>query len=136
MRISQVRTGAPRVVGVGLFQAIRESEFFTADPDIGIEMAEPNALKHYFDLMLDIVKIINAVVLVNGPQHAQSMHQARQFLKDHRGVIVAVFKRSANIGGYLPQKTVNLGGLVDNFTVLISATDFLEVSLGQINIHS
>ncbi|KAL9079960.1 MAG: hypothetical protein Q9157_001207 [Trypethelium eluteriae] len=129
LRIAQTRAGGPRIVGVGLFQALRESEFFTADPDIGIEMASQNTLKSYFDLMLAIIKIVNAVILVNGPQHAQGMHQARQFLKEYRGVIVAVFKRNANIGGYLPQKTIDLNALVDNFTVLMSATGFLEVSI-------
>ncbi|KAI9667275.1 MAG: hypothetical protein M1821_000089 [Bathelium mastoideum] len=126
LRVAKSRAGAPRVVGVGLFSAIRESELFAADPDIGIEMASSNALKQYFDLMLAIMRIVNAVILVNGPQHMQSMHQARQFLSDYRAVVVAVFKRSANIGGYIPQKAMNLSTLVDNFTVLISATGFLE----------
>ena len=133
LRITQTRAGALRVIGVGLFHAIRESDFFATDPDIGIEMASSNALGHYFDLMLAILKIINAAVLINGTLHAQSMHQARQFLKDYRGVVVAVFKRNANIGGYRAQKAIDLNALVDNFTVLISATEFLEVSPAEVH---
>ena len=135
LRIGKTRAGALRVVGAGLFPAIRDSEFFAADPDIGIEMANPQPLKHYYDLMLAILRIVNAVILINGPQHTQSMHQARQFLRDYRGVVVAVFKRNANIGGYLPHKAIDLSSLVDNFTVLISATGFLEVSVACIEVR-
>ncbi|KAI9695840.1 MAG: hypothetical protein M1820_008395 [Bogoriella megaspora] len=126
LRIAQTRAGAVRVVSAGIFQAIRDSGFFDADPDIGLEMNSPQALKIYFDLMLAIVKIINGLILTNGPQHGQTMYQARQFLKEYRTTVVAVFKKNAKIGGQFSEKEIDFDALVDNFTVMISATGFLE----------
>lgn len=81
-----------------------------------------------------VLQIINAVVLSRGPQNDQTISEARQFLQDNRPSTVAVFKRNAKIGvAGAPSKVADeneivVMELVDNFTMLISATDFLAVS--------
>ena len=92
------------------------------------ELESPEALRRFFELMLAVLRIVNAVVLARGPQHDATVQLARQFLVDSRQTIVAVFKRHANIGGPRVENNIDLGELVDNFTLLLSSTDFLKVS--------
>ena len=93
-----------------------------------IELESPEALRRFFELMLAVLRVINAVVLAHGQQHDATIQLARQFLADNRQTIVAVFKRHANIGGFRVEEGINLGELVDNFTLLLSSTDFMKVS--------
>jgi hypothetical protein len=78
--------------------------------------------------MLAVLRIINAVVLAHGQQHDATIQLARQFLADNRQIVVTVFKRHANIGGLRVEEGMDLGELVDNFTLLLSSTDFMKVS--------
>jgi nuclear pore complex protein Nup205 len=89
-------------------------------------MDNPEALKKFFDLMLSVLRIINSVVLKN--QNDQTLKMALMFLTQNRHSVVAVFKRYAGISGLEAKGDIDLGDLIDNFTVLISATGFLEVS--------
>ena len=93
-----------------------------------IDLESPEALGRFFELMLAVLRIINAVVLAHGPQHDATVQLARQFLADNRPTIAAVFKRHANIGGLRMEEGIDLGELVDNFTLLLSSTDFMKVS--------
>lgn len=42
LRISQSKLGAAQVMNAGLFQAVRASELFAIDPDIGLGKSIPN----------------------------------------------------------------------------------------------
>jgi nuclear pore complex protein Nup205 len=131
LRVCQTRLGAAYVLNAGLFPSIRESRIFDVDPDIGLEFDNPNALKKYYELMLAVLRVINAAVIARGRQNDQTVFQAREFLKDSRHSMVAIFKRSVNVGAGLGQdeKVVkDLVELVDCFTVLVEMTGFLEVS--------
>jgi len=75
--------------------------------------------------MLSVLRIINAAVLSRGPQNDQTLYQAREFLRENRNSMVAVFKRNVKVGG-LQDMDGDLTDLVDCFTVLVSATGFLE----------
>lgn len=86
--------------------------------------------------MLSILRVINAVVLSRGQQNDQTVRQAREFLTQNRASMIAVFKRNANIGGVPTENIGDLSDLVDNFTLLISACGFLEVSLYPMCLHS
>lgn len=80
--------------------------------------------------MLSVLRVVNSVVVVRGPQNEQCRQQARDFIADNRMSIVAVFKRAARKGGPGEQATgAELEELVDNLCLLMTATDFLEVSL-------
>ena len=144
LRISQPRLGATHILNAGLLQAVRHSQLFSADPDIGLgtptllprvisyslhtEMENPDALKKFFDLMLAVLRIINSVMLSRGHQNDQTIKMGREFLAENRLSMVAIFKRNANVGG-LKNEKVDLGDLIDQYTLLISATGFLEVRL-------
>jgi hypothetical protein len=41
LRISQTRLGATNILNAGLFQSIRDSQLFSADPDIGLGNSHP-----------------------------------------------------------------------------------------------
>lgn len=90
--------------------------------------------------MLSILRVINAAVLSRGPQNDQTLHQAREFLKQNRGAMVAVFKRNANVGGVHADNDSEMrevmDALVDNFTLLVSATGFLDVSVSLFSVSS
>ncbi|PSN65951.1 hypothetical protein BS50DRAFT_401890 [Corynespora cassiicola Philippines] len=129
LRICQTRLGATYVLNAGLFSAIRESSIFDVDPDIGLEFDNPDALKKYYELMLSVLRVINAAVIARGRQNDQTVFQAREFLKENRHSMVAIFKRSVNVGsGQDVGAQRDLADLVDCFTVLVEITGFLEVS--------
>jgi hypothetical protein len=90
------------------------------------EMDNPNSLKQFFGIMLSVLRIINSIVLKY--QSDQTLKLARSFLKENRASVVGVFKRYAGVGGLDAAQNIDLGDLVDNLTVLISATKYLEVS--------
>lgn len=129
LRISQSRLGAAYVLNAGLFPAIRDSQIFAVDPDIGLEFDNPNALKKYYELMLSVLRVINAAVIARGRQNDQTVFQAREFLKENRHSMVAIFKRSINVGsGEKVGAEQDLVDLVDCWTVLVDVTGFLQVS--------
>jgi nuclear pore complex protein Nup205 len=89
------------------------------------EIANPEALKRFFELMLSVLRIINSIVLKY--QSDQTIKLAQEFLAENRASVVGILKRFAGIGGVEVHESIDLNDLVDNLTVLISATDFLEV---------
>jgi nuclear pore complex protein Nup205 len=128
LRICQSRLGAAYVLNAGLFQAIRDSHIFSVDPDIGLEFDHPNALKKYYELMLSILRVINAAVIARGRQNDQTVFLAREFLKENRHSMVTIFKRSVNAGaGQHEEAQQDLADLVDCWTVLVDVTGFLKV---------
>jgi nuclear pore complex protein Nup205 len=88
-------------------------------------MDNSEALKNFFNLMLSVLRIINSVVLKN--QSDQTLAAAREFITENRNSVVGILKRFAAIGGVEVHNTIDLTDLVDNLTLLISATGFLEV---------
>jgi nuclear pore complex protein Nup205 len=129
LRICQSRLGAAYVLNAGLFLSIRDSQIFSVDPDIGLEFDDPKALKKYYELMLSVLRVINAAVIARGRQNDQTVFQAREFLKENRHSMVSIFKRSVNVGaGQHSEAQQDLVDLVDCWTVLVEVTGFLEVS--------
>lgn len=92
------------------------------------EFDDSDALRKYFELMLSMTRIINAVVISRGQLNDQVKLHARKFLKENRQTIVAIFKRYAKVGGLQVDSGTDLESLVDNFTLLISACGFIDVS--------
>lgn len=130
LRICQSRLGAAYVLNAGLFLSIRDSQIFSVDPDIGLEFDDPKALKKYYELMLSVLRVINAAVVARGRQNDQTVFQAREFLKENRHSMVSIFKRSVNVGaGQHAEAQQDLVDLVDCWTVLVEVTGFLEVCL-------
>ena len=76
--------------------------------------------------MLSVLRVINSAVISRGQKNEQTVYQAREFLKENRHSMVSIFKRSVNVGG--KQDTgVDLGELVDCFTLLVEITGFIQV---------
>lgn len=96
------------------------------------EFDNPNALKKYYDLMLAVLRVINAVVVARGAQNEQSTYQALTFLKENRNTMVSIFKRSVNVG-LAKDVGEDLNDLVDCFTVLVEMTGFLQVSFWHLS---
>ncbi|KAI9678670.1 MAG: hypothetical protein M1817_005727 [Caeruleum heppii] len=126
LRISRTRLGAAHVLNAGLFSSVRQAGLFSVDPDLGLDIDNPDALKKYYELLLSILRIIASVVLSRGPQNQQSIEQARRFLAENRSLLVAVLKRSANIGGLRQDGSGDLDDVVENFVLLVSVTGFLD----------
>ncbi len=119
------------LVNAGFFAAVRGSDLFSVDPDLGIEIDNPQALAQYYRLLLAVTRIITSVTLSKGAQNETIIAQARGFLLENRALLVAVFKRDAKIGGVSFDDKGGSGGsveeLVELFGVLIEMTGFLEV---------
>jgi nuclear pore complex protein Nup205 len=130
LRICQSRLGAAYVLNAGLFSSIRDSQIFAVDPDIGLEFDDAKALKKYYDLMLSVLRVVNAAVIARGRQNDQTVFQAREFLKENRHSMVAIFKRSVHVGaGQYAEAEQDVVDLVDCWTVLVEVTGFLEVCI-------
>ncbi|KAI9801155.1 MAG: hypothetical protein M1825_003429 [Sarcosagium campestre] len=125
-RISQTRVGAGHVLSSGLFQSIRESHLFSADPDIGIDMDDPHALRKYYELLLWVTRIVSSTVLSRGAQNQQTIDQAKYFLAENRQLMVTVFKSQAKVGSHDTLTGGVLEGLEEQLLVLVRATNFLE----------
>jgi nuclear pore complex protein Nup205 len=138
LRLSQTRHGATALLNAGLFPSIRASALFSTDPDIGLDVENPSALKLFFEIMLAVLKVIVTVLMARGVGNEQMKALVREFLSENRMSVVAVFKRNAKIG-YAGKRASEdeggdeaegvLGELVDMYSLLISATGWLEVSL-------
>ena len=136
-RLSQSRRGGKSVHAAGIFAAIRESGVFNADPDLGLDINDTQALGRFYGLMLSILRVVNAIVISQGSENAQTVYQARQFLHAYRLSMVSIFKRNAGIGFTGLQYKPQLNELVDNYTALIVATDFTNVgALDDLSITS
>ena len=76
-------------------------------------------------------------MISRGPQNEQTINQARGFLTGYRPLMVAVFKRQANVGG-LSSGMIDtnrlLVDLAELFVLLISLSGFMEVSAIKLNI--
>ncbi|KAH0562716.1 hypothetical protein GP486_002621, partial [Trichoglossum hirsutum] len=125
----ETRPGATYVLNAGLFQSVRDSQLFSVDLDLGLDIENPEALKKYYSILLAVLRVINSAVLSKGPQNQHTIDQARRFLAENRHQIVAIFKRHAKIGGVHTDESGDLEDIVESLTLLISMTKFLEVSM-------
>ena len=100
-----------------------------------LEMDNPEAVQEYHQLLLSVLRIITGIVISCGQQNSQAMEQARAFLIEYRPLMVATFKRQANIGG-LRNEDVDeyrpLDEVVEYFVLLTTLTEFLQVGLPKV----
>lgn len=73
---------------------------------------------------------MTSVILARGQHNDQTIRSGRTFLVESRALVVATFKRQAKMGGVsFDDAGIDIEELVELFTVIISITDFLDVSL-------
>ncbi|KAL2830034.1 hypothetical protein BDW59DRAFT_170319 [Aspergillus cavernicola] len=129
-QLCQTKPGATHVLKAGLFQAVRDSQLFAADPDLGIatDIDNPDALRKYYDLLDSVLRVIATAAFSRGFHNEQMMEQTRSFLTENRQSMVGIFKRFAKIGGAgAPNHHDALTSIAKSYTALIAATDFLEM---------
>jgi len=124
LRMAQSRNGSIKILNAGFFSAVRDSEIFATDPDVGLDIDNPEALAKFFDLMLSVLRIINSIILKF--QSDQTIKAAQEFVVENRPSIVGILKRFAGVGGVEVHQSIDLNDLVDNLTLLISATGYME----------
>lgn len=112
LHLCQTSDGTQVVLNSGLFAAIDDSKLFSTDPDIGMDSDNPAALKEFYLILADVVRLITATVVQKGVQ------PGRAFLQQHRFTVQAIFKQASR--GQAVEVADELGKL-------ILATDFLEV---------
>ncbi|KAL1956015.1 hypothetical protein VTO42DRAFT_7830 [Malbranchea cinnamomea] len=127
LQLSQTRLGAMYVLEAGLFQAVKDSQLFAVDPDIGLDIENPDALRKYYDLLLSVIRVIISAVFSRGLHNQQVLERTRQFLSENRQGIVGIFKRHAKIGVLTGTDLKDpLDDLVRAYIILITAVEFLE----------
>lgn len=128
LRLCQTQDGATLVLNAGLFTAVRDSQLFSTDPDIGLDIDNPKALVQFYRLLASLLQVITSVVLAKGPRNQQTAAQARAFLQENRFCMQAVFKRASKLGKTAGPPEEEVFELVQGFSTLIAASGFLEVS--------
>ncbi|KAL4930852.1 uncharacterized protein BDV17DRAFT_280479 [Aspergillus undulatus] len=127
-QLCQTKPGATHVLKAGLFQAVRDSQLFAADPDLGIDIDNPDALRKYYDLLDSVLRVIVTAVFSRGVHNEQMIERIRSFLTDNRQSMVGIFKRFAKIGGTgAADHHDALTSIAKSYTALVAATDFLEM---------
>jgi nuclear pore complex protein Nup205 len=92
-------------------------------------MDNPEAHRKFFELMLSVLRIVNAIVL--NYRTDQTLASSLEFLTENRQSVVGILKRFARVGGINADGGIDLSDLVDNLSLLISATDFLTVGISS-----
>ncbi|KAL4795958.1 hypothetical protein BDV19DRAFT_378449 [Aspergillus venezuelensis] len=129
-QLCKTKSGATHVLKAGLFQAVRDSQLFAADPDLGIatDIDNPDALRQFYDLLDSVLRVIVTAAFSRGLHNEQMIEQTRSFLAENRQSMVGIFKRFAKIGGAgAADHHDALTSIAKSYTALVAATDFLEM---------
>ncbi|KAJ6144854.1 hypothetical protein N7470_008749 [Penicillium chermesinum] len=126
-QLCQTKSGATCVIKSGLFEAVRDSQLFATDPDIGIEMDNPDSLRRYYVLLLSVIRVIVSAVFSRGIHNEQIKAQTLSFIAENRTCMVGIFKRFAKIGGSAAaDQQETLCELVKSFMALVTASGFVD----------
>ena len=132
LRICQTTDGTQLVLNSGFFAAVAESKLFSTDPDIGLDIDNPVALREFYRLMSAVLRVVTAVVMTRGSGNATVLQQAKAFLQENRFSMQAVFKRTSAVQKTAGPPEKEAMDVADEFSKLLLVTGFLEVS----NIHA
>ncbi|EZG11249.1 hypothetical protein H106_00024 [Trichophyton rubrum CBS 735.88] len=136
-QLSQTKAGASQLLDAGLFQAVKESQLFSADPDIGIDIDNSDALQRYYELLLSVLQVIVSTIFARGLHNQAICDQTRAFLSENRQSMVGIFKRCAKNGSSDdPSMKKCLDNLAKSYTALIASVDFLDYEDSQSSITS
>jgi nuclear pore complex protein Nup205 len=136
LNLCRTTDGSQLVLNSGFFASVNESQLFSTDPDIGLDIDNPTALHHFYSLLSSVLRVIVAVVAARGPSNASTVQQAKAFLTQNRFSMQAVFKRASRVSqtkGALDQQE-DAEGVAEEFGRLIVLTGFLEVSSSTHNV--
>lgn len=128
LSFSETVDGAQLVLNSGLFPAVADSRLFSTDPDVGLDIDNPAALREFYKLMSSVLKVVVAVVLTKGPNNNATVQQAKRFLQENRASMQAVFKRTSAVKNTAGPPEVEAVEVAEHFARLLIATGFMEVS--------
>ncbi|KAL4904799.1 hypothetical protein BDW74DRAFT_153531 [Aspergillus multicolor] len=135
-QLCQTKPGATHVWKAGLLPAVHDSQLFAADPDLGIDIDNADALRKYYDLLDSVLRVIVTATFSRGLQNELMIEEIRTFLTQNRQSMVGVFKRFAKIGGSgAADHHDALTSIAKSYTALVAATDFLEAEESEVEEH-
>ena len=136
LQLSRNKEGAIALLDAGLLQAIRDSQLYVADADLGISAEDPadvrqvtTALQNYYTLLSATLRLLVSTFVSRGIQNEQIQYQMRSFLQDYRANVVGVMKRHAGLSSTI--SSVKLKTIVEqcvrSYVMMMNMTDFVEV---------
>lgn len=128
LRICRVADGTQLVLNSGFFAAITDSRLFSTDPDIGLDIDNPVALREFYKLLSAVLRVITAIVVARGPSNTATLQQAKTFLQQNRFSMQAVFKRTSAVQRTAGPPETEAIDVATEFSKLMLVTGFLEVS--------
>lgn len=133
LQISRTREGAGQLLDAGILQAVRDSMLFRADPDLGIDLDNSQALHNYYELVALTSRVLVSAFVNRGLQNEQCQYLARSFLLDYRPNMVGLFKRFTGVNGTIPSASRPiLRDIIKAYTALASMTSFVEVCSAEL----
>ena len=135
LNLCRTTDGSQLILNSGFFASVTESQLFSTDPDVGLDIDNPTALHHFYRLLSSVLRVIVAVVAARGPSNASTVQQAKTFLTQNRFSMQAVFKRASRVSHIkgAAQQQEDAEDVAEQFARLIVLTGFLEVSCGMNN---
>lgn len=128
LRICQTTDGTQLVLNSGFFAATADSRLFSTDPDIGLDIDNPVALREFYKLLSAVLRVVTAAVIARGPGNATVLQSAKSFLQQNRFSMQAVFKRTSAVQKTAGPPEKEAVQVADEFSKLLLVTGFLEVS--------
>ncbi|KAH8910283.1 hypothetical protein BR93DRAFT_950194 [Coniochaeta sp. PMI_546] len=131
LHLAHTKAGAKYVLHANLLRVLETSGLFAADPELEIDASDAAALEKHYGLLVRVTRVVAAAVLRQG---SANVLQGRRFLSQSRGLVVHVLKRSVGIGGKGATSMdleERIEELAEAFMLLITATDFLDVSTSR-----
>ncbi|KAK4539974.1 hypothetical protein LTR36_009944 [Oleoguttula mirabilis] len=126
LRVCRVADGTQLVLDSGFFAAITDSRLFSTDPDIGLDIDNPVALREFYKLLSAVLRVITAIVVARGPSNAATLQQAKTFLQQNRFSMQAVFKRTSAVQKTSGPPETEAMDVATEFSKLMLVTGFLE----------
>ncbi|KAK3113525.1 hypothetical protein LTR53_009103 [Teratosphaeriaceae sp. CCFEE 6253] len=126
LRICSTPDGTQLVLNSGLFSSITDSRLFSTDPDIGLDIDNPDALREFYKLLSAILRVVTATVVSRGASNMATVQQAKTFLQQNRFSIMAVFKRTSHVQKTAGPPEKEATKVAEEFGRLMLVTGFLE----------
>jgi nuclear pore complex protein Nup205 len=128
LRICKTADGTQLVLNSGFFDAIRDSRLFSTDPDIGLDIDNPAALKQFYMLLSAVLRVIISIMICRGPSNAAILEQGKAFLRENRFSMQAVFKRTSAVQKTSGPPEWEAMQVAQEFGKLLLVTGFTEVN--------
>ncbi|KAK5118969.1 hypothetical protein LTR62_000180 [Meristemomyces frigidus] len=126
LRICSTADGTQLVLNSGFFSAISDSRLFSTDPDIGLDIDNPVALRQFYRLLSAVLRVVTAVAIARGPGNAATLQLCKSFLLQNRFSIQAVFKRTSSVQRTAGPAENEAQEVAEQFGKLMLVTGFLD----------